>query len=259
MRLALIVEYDGTRYHGFQYQANARSIQEELEDAIARLTGERLRVKGAGRTDAGVHATGQVVAFDTSADHEPETFVRGLNFYLPDEVAVKAAYRTRGDFDPRRMALSRRYRYTIVCGPAPSPLRRLTAHHMYEQLNIRRMRRAAQLFEGRHDFASFSGPLGSPRASTVRAVYEAKVRRDGDVTSFEVEGDSFLPHQVRRMAGALVEMGRERLTLSTLRSMIERRPGGVVAHPLPARGLCLLKVTYADFPPKVGEVNGDTN
>ena len=104
MRLALVVEYEGTGYSGFQYQTNAPSIQEELEKAIAQLTGEELRVTGAGRTDAGVHARGQVVSFETDADHPPETFVRALNHYLPEEIAVRPAYRTGDDFDPRRKA-----------------------------------------------------------------------------------------------------------------------------------------------------------
>ena len=106
MRLALTVEYEGTNYHGFQYQVNAPTIQEELEKAIARFTGHHARVRGAGRTDAGVHALGQVVAFDTQSDHEPDVFVRALNHYLPEDIAVKAAYKVAANFDPRRAAWS---------------------------------------------------------------------------------------------------------------------------------------------------------
>lgn len=257
MRVALVVEYDGANYHGFQYQANAPSIQEELEKAVASLTGERARVKGAGRTDAGVHAIGQVVAFDTGSTHCPETFVKGLNFYLPDEIAVKAAYRTEDDFDPRRMALSRTYQYRIECGPTRSPLTRRTAYRVGEPLNVRRIRRAAQELLGRRDFASFAGPLARPGASTVREVYDARIRRRGDIITIDVEGNSFLPHQVRRMAGALVDVGRGALDLGGLRAMVHRTPGALKARSLPPHGLCLVKVTYRDFPPEAHKVDGD--
>ena len=259
MRLALVVEYEGTKYHGFQYQANAPSIQEELEKAVARLTGERLRIKGAGRTDAGVHAKGQVVAFDTESTFPKATFVRALNFYLPNEIAVKAAYQPGSDFDPRRKAISRRYRYTIDCGSTPSPLIRRTAYHLGHALNVQRMRRAARMFVGRHDFARFSGPLSKPGATTVREVYEAKVRSHGDLIAFEVEGSSFLPHQVRRMAGALVEIGRGTLTMTDFKSMIVDGTAEQMAAPLPPQGLCLLKVNYANFPPGVVESDGTTS
>ena len=199
MRLGLIVEYEGTNYHGFQYQVNAPSIQEELEKAIQSLTGERLRVKAAGRTDTGVHAKGQVVAFDTESGHGPETFVGALNFYLPDDIAVRAAYSVRKTFDPRRDALSRKYRYTILQSPTRSPLMRRTAHLIKMPLNAGKMRMAAKLLIGEHDFARFSGPLERPDASTVRYIYGASVRKSGDLLRFDVEGSSFLPHQVRHI------------------------------------------------------------
>jgi tRNA pseudouridine38-40 synthase len=257
MRVALIVEYEGTEYGGFQRQANAPSIQEELEKAIGGLTGVRSRVMGAGRTDAGVHAEAQVVAFDTEAAFGPATFAAGINFYLPGDIAVKAAYRTGDDFDPRRMALSRRYRYNIDCEPTRSPLTRRTAYHYAKPLDVRKMRRAAMEFVGAHDFAWFAGPLSRPGASTVREVYEARIRRRGDVISLEVEGNSFMPHQVRRMAGALLEVGRGRLEVEGLRSMVGGVSGALAARALPARGLCLVKVRYASFPPEVGSVDGN--
>lgn len=256
MRLALIVEYEGTDYHGFQYQASDPSIQEELEKSIERVTGERVRVKGAGRTDAAVHARGQVVAFDTASRHSPDTFVRALNAHLPEQIAVRAAYRVGERFDPRREALSRRYRYTIVNSRTPSPLARRTACLVRQPLNVSRMRNAARLLIGTHDFASFSGPLGDGARTTVRRIYDASVRRAGEVVTFDVEGSSFLPHQVRRMAGSLVDVGRGKLSLDEFRLMVDRGPGAVVAPSLPPEGLCLMEVTYANFPPRVGDVNG---
>jgi len=251
--MSLIVEYEGSRYHGFQYQADAPSIQEELEKAIARLTNESPRVKGAGRTDAGVHATGQVVAFDTDADYGPETFIGALNHFLPDDIAVKAAFRVGSDFDPRRMALSRRYRYTFYCRATPSPLNRSTAYHVGDQLDVPRMRRAARHLVGVHDFARFCGPMNRAGASTVREVFEARLNLGEDLLRFDVEGNAFLPHQVRRMAGALVAVGRGRLTPDDVKALVDKGPGEAVADTLPPHGLCLMKVAYADFPPEGDE------
>ena len=257
MRLALIVEYEGTNYHGFQYQTNAPSIQEELEKAIASLTGEQVRVKGAGRTDAGVHAKGQVVAFDTSSTHEPDTFVRALNSYLPDDIAVRAAHKTANGFDPRRHALRRRYMYTVLNTSAPSPLTRRTAYQVREPLNDMMMDEAAGFLVGIHDYVRFSGPLEGRRGGTVRETYEAGVRRTHETVVFDVVASSFLPQQVRRIAGALVDVGRGRLSLDEYSIMVEGALGQAVAHTLPPQGLCLMEVTYSDFPPVVGETHGN--
>jgi len=253
MRLALVVEYEGTGYHGFQYQPGAPTIQEELENAIARLDGDRPRIEGAGRTDAGVHATGQVVAFDTGADHAPATFERALNHHLPDDIAVKAAHAVGDNFDPRRMALSRRYVYTIYAAATPSPLIRRTSWHWRKKLNVQRMQAAARLLVGTHDFALFAGPLENPGGSTVREITEARVSRKGDLVRFEVTGNAFLPHQVRRMAGALVDVGIGRLTRADVSALVDGSPGDAVARSLPPHGLCLVEVKYRDFPPRGGE------
>ncbi|MFP6568353.1 MAG: tRNA pseudouridine(38-40) synthase TruA [Dehalococcoidia bacterium] len=257
MRLALIIEYEGTDYHGFQYQENAASIQEQIEKSIHALTGESLRVKAAGRTDAGVHALGQVVAFDTESKQPPETFLNAMNFHLPDDIVVKAAYRTGPAFDPRRHAISRRYRYTLVNSVTRSPTRRLTTSRIRENLETDLMSRGAILMEGIHDFARFAGPLERRGASTVREIFSASVEENKDEVIFEVEGSAFLPHQVRRMAGALVDLGRGFLSIEQLNQMIEGVGNGVASRSLPPRGLCLLEVKYANFPPKVGEKIGN--
>ncbi len=247
MRLALTLEYEGTNYHGFQYQANAPSVQEEIEKAIHRFTGEQVRIKGAGRTDAGVHAKGQVVAFDTSADHSNEVFLGALNHHLPDDIAVRDVRSVRGDFDPRRMATSRRYSFTIDNAPVRSPLTRRTSHHVAGPMDVGKMRRAARHFVGRHDFARFAGPLEKANASTVREITEFKVTRSGQTVTLNVAGGSFLPHQVRRMAGALVDVGHNRLTSAQLKRMINGDEADAVANSLPPQGLCLMKVEYGDF------------
>jgi tRNA pseudouridine38-40 synthase len=249
MRLALVVEYDGTEYSGFQYQANAPSIQEELEKAVAKLTREKVRVSGAGRTDAGVHAAGQIVAFDTSADYGPEQFVNALNHHLPDDIAVREAYEVESGFDPRRMALSRKYVYTILRAAVRSPLHRRNTYRISSGLNVGEMCAAARLFVGIHDFRRFSGPLESPEASTVREIFDAGVRESGSRIEFHVEGNAFLPHQVRRMSGALVDVGLGRMDAAEVEKMIGGEETKATARSLPAQGLCLVEVKYAGFPP----------
>ena len=257
MRLALIVEYEGTRFHGFQYQTNASSIQEELERAIERFTGEKTRVRGAGRTDAGVHAKGQVVAFDTDTARETVAWTRGLNSYLPHDIAVGAAFRVPEDFDPRRQAISRRYKYRILNRSAPSPLLRRTTHQVTEPLDVEAMHQAARLLLGQHDFARFCGPVEAGAGGTVREIYEASVDRVSDIVTLNLVGNAFLPHQVRRMAGALVDLGRRRLSKGEFQRMIDAEENVRIAHSLPAQGLCLMEVRYTDFPPKAGETDDD--
>ena len=254
MRLALIVEYDGTEYHGFQYQDRVPTIQEQIERAISRFTGENVRIKGAGRTDAGVHAEAQVIAFDTASDQEPKRFERALNHHLPEDISIRASYRVGGRFDPRRDALTRRYRYSIINREVRSPLRRRWTLLVRDALDIVTMQEAAKLFLGTHDFSRFSGPPGNAEAGTVRCIVDSVLRRCGDLVTFEVEGNAFLPHQVRRMAGALVDLGRNRMTIDQVGGMLARRPDCGVAHSLPPHGLCLVGVTYSNFPPRNGEI-----
>ncbi len=250
VRFALVLEYEGTNYSGFQIQNNAPSIQEELEEAIARFAGERVRVKAAGRTDAGVHAKGQVAAFDLDEEREPETVTAALNHHLPDDIVVKEAHLVDDRFDPRRDALSRFYRYTIYSGTTRAPLLRRTVARISAPVSIKRMQSAAKEFVGVHDFRNFAGPLEKPGASTVREVYESRVRREDELIYIEIEGNAFLPHQVRRMAGALADVGRGKLRPSDMREMLDANPNETVAHSLPAQGLCLVAVKYDDFPPE---------
>ncbi len=253
MRLALIVEYEGTAYSGFQYQRNGPSIQEQLEKSITALTGEKVRIKAAGRTDAGVHALGQVVAFDTASTHPPLTVQRAMNHRLPDDIAVRAAYRVGDGFDPRRHAQSRRYRYTMLTGSVHSPLRRRTATLVREDVDIVRMAEGAEMLVGVHDFARFGGPLEHEGASTAREVFSSGVTAIDDAIVFDVEGNAFLPHQMRRMAGALVDVGRGAMSIEDLRQLIDGKETDATSRSLPPQGLCLIAVKYADFPPKNGE------
>ena len=248
MRLALIVEYDGTEYSGFQYQKNARTVQEEIEKAIESLTGEPVRIKAAGRTDAGVHAMGQVVAFDTEATYDPGTVLRALNARLPHDIAVRSARRAKPEFDPRRDATSRLYRYTLLVSATRSPLMRRTSHRVHQQPDLDFMRAAAAHMEGIHDFSKFGGALEDPEASTVRRVDRIYLESDSPPQrlTIDVEGNAFLPHQVRRMAGALVDVGTGRLTVSDVEKQISLAGDAPPARALPPQGLCLIRVRYQE-------------
>lgn len=242
-RIVLTLEYDGTRYHGFQLQANAHTIQGELEKALCKLTGERIRVASASRTDAGVHAKGQVVSFRTDSTLPPETFVRALNYYLPADIAVRAAYETDIAFNVRREATSREYSYYILNSPARSPLSQGFSYHVPGQLDIEAMNQACEHLVGTHDFASFVTCF-SGKGSTVRRVYRAEVRRDGEMVIFNIEASSFLIHQVRNTVGTLIRVGSGRMSLSEFQEMMDERKPGMAWPTAPACGLCLMSVNY---------------
>lgn len=243
-RIVLIVEYDGTRYHGFQLQAGLPTIQRELEAALKELTGERVRLIGASRTDSGVHAKGQVVSFRTASDHSLETFVKGLNYYLPEDIAVKSAYHAADSFNVRRQAVSREYNYYILNSQTRSPLRERFYYLVSGQLDIEAMNRAASALVGEHDFASFVNNNEAAAKSTVRRVFRAEMRRDGDLIIFNMVANAFLMHQVRNTVGALLRVGRGRMSVERFCSILEAKQPGLAWPTAPARGLCLMQVNY---------------
>ena len=244
-RIAVLLEYDGTAYSGSQYQENGPSIQEELESAIQRLTGVGTRAAFAGRTDAGVHALGQVAAFDSDARLAASEFMRGLNHFLPPDIAVRAARDVEASFDPRRGARNRAYRYRVDARPVRSPLLRDRVWHIGRQVDVGAMQRAARHLEGAHDFAAFAGPY---EGSTERTLRRCEVSRYGDgLMKVELEAEAFLPHQVRRTVGPLVEVGLGRMTEEGLVALlIEARPSsaGPVAPPC---GLYLARIEYDEL------------
>lgn len=247
-RMALVVEYDGTGYAGSQLQADRPTVQQALEEALRSLTGEAVRIALAGRTDAGVHALGQVASFRTATALPPRAFVSGLNHYLPDDIAVKAARIVGGSFDPRRGACSREYVYTILNSDTRSPLHLRFAHRVPGALDVRAMDEACGCLIGAHDFASFASDIAGESGSTVRRVYRASVRRRGDLVRFDIQANAFVRHQIRNTAGCLVRIGLGRMCRDELEQIIEARRPGLAGPALPARGLCLVRVSY---PPAV--------
>jgi len=244
-KIALIVEYEGTRYHGFQIQAGVPTIQGELERALRKITGERIRISSASRTDQGVHAKGQVVAFGTDSTLPPQTLLRALNHYLPEDIAIRQAFRVNDDFDVRRGALSREYCYYLLNSAIPSPLLRRSAYFMPRPLDIEAMNEACHALLGTHDFAPFSSSLNG-RKNTVRTIYKAEVDRQGDVVIFHVVANSFLPHQVRHTMGALVNVGVGKSDVAVFREILRSKKPATAGPALPPHGLCLLKVNYPD-------------
>lgn len=243
-KMVLIVEYDGTRYHGFQLQAGLPTIQGEIEHALQKLTGERIRVIAASRTDAGVHAKGQVVSFRTGSTLSTQTFVNGLNYYLPRDIAVKAAYSVADTFNVRRNALSREYNYYILNSATRSPLQNSFSYLVTGELDIEAMNQACQALIGKHDLASFASCTGVSLRSTVRHVYHAGLKRDGDLVIFNMVADSFLPHQVRNTVGTLIRVGLGKMSLDEFHSIINARRPGLAGPTVPAHGLCLIRVNY---------------
>jgi tRNA pseudouridine38-40 synthase len=242
-KIVLVVEYDGGNYYGFQWQAGLPTIQSELESAIKKVTGESIRVIAASRTDTGVHARGQVVSFRTGSSLTPQVFVKALNYYLPGDIAIKKACKANMDFDVRRNAVSREYRYNILNGPTRSPLLEGRAYLVLKKLNTRIMNKACKFLEGDHDLASFATDLGK-LGSTVRNVYKAKVTKKGDLVTYNMIANSFLPHQVRNTVGLLVRVGSGKVGLDEFQQILEARALGLAGPTAPACGLCLTKVNY---------------
>ena len=237
-RYRATVEYDGTDFAGYQLQPNARTVQGELETALATLSGgERQPVDGAGRTDAGVHASGQVISFTYSGSLSAQELTRALNGLLPADVAVRDVRRAPDWFHPRYAARYREYRYTVWNGP-PSPLRERTALGVRVPLDTDAMARAASVFEGRHDFSAF----GSADRQPVRTVHSVRVRRDGRLVTIDVRADAFLRGMVRRMVAVLLEVGRGQLNKDELTAALAAREPALAGAAAPARGLCLRRV-----------------
>lgn len=243
-RIAVLIEYDGTAYCGSQYQENGPSIQSELEAAINNLTAETVRAALAGRTDAGVHALGQVAAFDTDSGLPLERFESGLNHFLPEDIVVREAKEAAG-FDPRRHAVGRLYRYRIDNRPVRPVMDRNRVWQVAKPLDIEAMRSAAGRLVGEHDFAAFAGPY---EHSTVRTLRRCEVLSGNcDEVAVEMEAQAFLPHQVRRTVGPLVEVGLGRMTEEEVVALLESASPSS-AHPAaPACGLYLVDVRYEGF------------
>jgi tRNA pseudouridine38-40 synthase len=252
----LTLAYDGAGFEGWQSQArgSARTVQGEVEAALARLSGgSRVRVSAAGRTDTGVHAVGQVASFSLDRELQPAALLRALNGMLPPDVRVLEAALAPASFHPRKSALSKLYRYVLDTGPVQLPVGRAGAGHTVFGLDPERVAEAAALYVGRHDFASLASAGGSVR-TTVRTVtrsvasfLEPQAAGLGPTLVYEVEADGFLRRMVRSLVGGLVAAGRGAASVADLRRALEARDRGLWPPPAEARGLTLVRV---DYPPE---------
>mgnify|MGYP000210642379 CR=1 FL=1 len=246
MRYRATVAYDGTGYYGFQRQANAApTIQGTLEAALSRISGRQVGVVGAGRTDAGVHAVGQVIAFDLEWRHSVVDLRNALNANLPDDIAVLAVQEAAPDFHPRYAALKRSYLYRLYVAPVRDPLRRRTAWHLTSEVDVDAMQAAADCLIGTHDFSAFGSPPQGSNA--VRTVYEACWKSDGEGQfTFTITANAFLYQMVRHIVGTLVAVGQGRMTGKMFRGILADRARDRVEPPAPPHGLTLVAVHYRE-------------
>jgi tRNA pseudouridine38-40 synthase len=241
--IRLTVAFEGTAYHGWQIQDNAPTIQGILIEAISRITSEKVTLTGSGRTDAGTHARGLVANFFTGSQISPTQLVRALNGMLPRDIRVLSARQVHSNFHARRDAVSKVYRYQIYLGPILGPhLVREYFHYPYP-IDISRMEKAATLFLGEHDFASFAKANASV-SNTVRRIFRCELKKHGRRLHLTVNGNGFLHHMVRNMAGTLLEVGKGSISLDEFRDLFIKRDRRLAGFTAPAHGLVLLKVQY---------------
>jgi tRNA pseudouridine38-40 synthase len=242
-KIKLLIQYDGTAYHGWASQPGMATIHGTLCDTIEKLTGLRVDLLGSSRTDAGVHALGQVAAFTIDCPVPTENFARALNNLLPDDIAILEAVEVPDSFDPIIDTKSKIYRYTIYTGTIRPSLQIRYCWHRPGQLNVETMQKAADILLGTHDFKSFASAADS-RQSSVRTILKCEVSGREDWVTFDVQANGFLYNMVRNIVGTLVEVGRGRWTAADIERIMaaqNRTEAGPIA---PASGLCLMKIFY---------------
>ncbi|HYH04548.1 MAG TPA: tRNA pseudouridine(38-40) synthase TruA [Bacillota bacterium] len=242
--LKLTVAYEGTHYAGFQKQAgNILTIQETLENAVKRITGEEVKLTGAGRTDSGVHARGQVVNFLTQAKLETEQWMKALNAVLPEDIAITGAVEVEPTFHARFSAKAKTYSYRIHTGKTRPVFNRNFVYFYRYQLDGEKMRKAAEQLIGRFDFRSFQA-AGSSVKTTVRTVHFCRLSRVGTELVFEINADGFLYHMVRNIVGTLILVGNGKLSESEFSEILRKEDRSFAGPTAPALGLCLEEVIY---------------
>lgn len=258
-RILLRVAYDGTNYHGWQVQPNAKTIEGELNRILTQLTGEEIQVTGASRTDAGVHALGNVAVFDTLSRIPAEKFSYALNQRLPEDIVIQSSVQVADDFHPRHCDCRKTYEYDILNRTFPLPAYRNTAYFLYGDLDLDAMRKACQAFLGEHDFASFCA-AGAQVQTTVRTIYSLEVLEQplagigrGDIPerllTIRVRGNGFLYNMVRIITGTLVEVGRGHIRPEEIEGIIAACDRAKAGPTAPARGLRLVEIAYGESMP----------
>ena len=240
----LVIEYDGTGYHGWQIQKDEPTIQSAIEKALGIMTRQKITLHGSGRTDAGVHAVGQVANFACRTRLQAHEFKNGLNSLLPDDIVVRSCKQVDPGFHARFDAKRKTYHYRIRNCSNPVAIGRQYVWHIRSPLKLEPMQQSADLLKGTHAFDAFEGS-GSPRSSTIRTVFKAQWHREEeDLVIFEIEADGFLRFMVRNIVGTLVSVGLGRLTVADARRILESKDRRKAPATAPAKGLFLINVTY---------------
>lgn len=242
----LTIEYDGTDYHGWQVQPGVPTVQGTLQEALARICGTRIDLMGAGRTDAGVHALGQVGSLRAEFHHPPDTLRRALTSVLPSDIVVTRVETMADDFHAQRRAQWKRYRYTLLTRRYPSALERRYSLFVPYPVEVDDMAQAARGLIGTHDFSAFQAAHGSAE-SPVRTILAAEFTRQGDHVYFDIVADGFLRHMIRIIMGTLLDVGRGKLRLYDFKAIHEGRDRNHASKTISPHGLCLLNVGYEPF------------
>ncbi len=246
MRVLIFVSYDGTSYGGWQKQNNAPSIEEELDRAISDLFGQEIHVIGASRTDAGVHSAGSAAVFDVESRMPAEKVAYALNARLPEDIRVMSSREVPSDFHPRHTDTVKTYCYRIYTGRIMDPRYRLYMHQVYVPLDIEKMRAAAKVLEGEHDFKSFSS-TATQVTDFVRTIYEIEVVEVDHGIEIRVTGNGFLYNMVRIIAGTLIDVGRGQIEVSAMEGILEARNREAAGPTAPAKGLALEEIRFLEL------------
>jgi tRNA pseudouridine38-40 synthase len=241
--LKLTLEYDGTAYHGWQVQPGLPTVQGALEATVKRISGEEVRVIGAGRTDAGVHALGQVANLWTGKDLALDTWQRALNGLLPPDIVVRRVEAAPDEFDARRSAVRKTYRYSMWNAPFPSALERHSVLHVPDPLDVASMAAGATSLIGEHDFSAFRAADDSP-PHPVRRVFEARFTQETHRLHFVITANGFLKHMIRIIVGTLLDVGRGKLSPKDLERILQSKDRQKAGRTAPPHGLCLMEVFY---------------
>ena len=241
--IRLLIEYDGTNYAGWQWQKNAITIQETLSKAIEQVIQEKVAIYGAGRTDAGVHAVGQVANFHTHSNIPSERLLLAINFYLPRDITIKDAADVPESFHAQYCAVSKVYQYTLFNDWVRTSLNRDFCYVCGFQLDMDKMTNAAQYLIGTHDFTSFT-TRALQEKNRIRTVKRMEIKKEGKYIYFTVEADGFLYNMVRSIVGTLIEVGRGKIAVENVKDILDARNRNLAGPTAPAKGLCLMEVKY---------------
>jgi tRNA pseudouridine38-40 synthase len=241
--IKLTIEYDGTNYCGWQIQKNAMSVQEVLTETITKITGHKITLYGASRTDSGVHGKGQIANFRTHSRMTPYQFIKALNSNLPNDIAIRAVKEVSKSFNSMYDAKSKDYRYTILNSPIPTALDRKFYYFVPYKISISRIKQSLKYLIGSHDFRAFA-TKSSSKENCIRKIYSIKITTKGDYIYIDIKGNGFLYNMVRTIVGTLLLIAQDKLKPEDMRKIIESQERKKAGPTAPAKGLCLLRVSY---------------